>query len=111
MVFYLDMHLGIFMKSLFGRLNLLLLLSFFYNKVVMLSRLLIKEIRANCQLVVTTMICDSVLSLAIKVSSNHFWNFFTYKNKEIRLTEFEFKALRTLNVLVSFEIFAFQLLC
>lgn len=94
MVFYLDMHLGIFMKSLFfGRLNLLLLLSFFYNKVVMLSRLLIKEIRANCQLVVTTMICDSVLSLAIKVSSNHFWNFFMYKNKEMRLTEFEFQGL------------------
>lgn len=62
MVFYLDMHLGICMKSLFGRLELLLLLPFFYNKVVMLSRSLIKEIRANCQLVVATMICDSVLS-------------------------------------------------
>jgi len=40
-VFYLDMHIGICMKSLLGRLNRLLLLLFFYNKVVMFSRSLI----------------------------------------------------------------------
>lgn len=41
MVFYLNTHLGICMRSLFGRLDLLLLLPFYYNKVVMFSRSLI----------------------------------------------------------------------
>lgn len=72
-VFYLDMHIGICMKSLLGRLNRLLLLLFFYNKVVNVFKVTDNKIRPrpNCQGVVTTMICDSVLSRHKRIQQSY----------------------------------------